>query len=204
MTTDFIFGLGGSLVFTGVELFVIVLIIWWFFFYPRRKMLLARLARKFGLRYPKRALTLRESKLEGTWQGCEVKMNPATGGGDSWILLKHPKLRDFLAVIKPRRPLRLFQDPISMMWSRRELFVKSLEFDNNFRILGTATLPVEEIITPPIQKKLIKLARKREYEIQIVKGGIFFTSKKEISDLDSAEFIFETLLAIINNIKEKS
>ena len=204
MNTDFILGLGGPLVFTGIELFLIALIIWGFFFYPRRKMFLLRLARKFGLRYPKGALTLRESKLEGSWQGCKIKMNPAAGGGDSWILLKHPRLKNFLAIIKPRRTFKIFQDPINMLWSRRELFVKNLEFDNSFRILGTTTLPIEEIITPPIQKRLIRLAQKREYEIQAVRGGIFFTSKKEIFDLDSAEFILETLLEIINNIKEKS
>lgn len=203
MSPNFIFDLGSSLVFTGTELFLIVLIIWWFFLYPRRKRQLMRLTRKFGLTYSKGALTTRESNLKGSYHGYKIKMNPFTGGGDSWVLLKHPKAKDFLAVIKPRKALKIFHDPINLLWSRREMFTKNLEFDSQFKIIGTAIFPIEEIIPGSIQKRLIKLGKKREFEIQIVRGGVFFTSKKEIQDIDSAEFILDTLVEIANNLTKK-
>ena len=162
--------LGTPLLLTGAGLFVVVLIFWWFFLYPRRKRFLNQLEKSFNLKCSKRALTIRESQLKGFYQDYPVKISPFTGGKDSWILLKCSNPQDLLAVIKPRKPLKLFRDPISLLWNRREFFTRNVAFDTKFRVLATTTFSINKIISSSIQEDLIQLVKKREFEIQILWG----------------------------------
>lgn len=203
MEEDFLFNLGTPLLLTGVELFFITLAIWWFFLYPRRKKFLKQLEKKFGLTYPKNVLVIRESKLKGSYRNYGIKMNPFTGGGNSWILLKCPNPKDFLAVIKPRKPLGIFRDPVNLLWNRREFLLENVDFDTKFKIIATITLPPAKILLPLIQEKLVQLIKKTEFEIQILHGGIFFSSEKEILDISLVGFILDLLVKIAENLSKK-
>jgi len=184
----------------GIGSFISVLVIWLFRLYPQRKRFLKQLKKELGLKYPKETLIIKKGKLKGFYRDYEITVSPFTGGGNSWILLKCPNSRNFRGIIKSRKLLKVFREPIDLLRTGRELVTKNLEFDKRFRVITTATFPITEILSPSIQARLLQLVKKEEFEIQIIQGGVFFTSEKEIQDLSLANFIFDTLVEIAKNL----
>lgn len=184
----------------GIGCFVSVLILWLFKLYPKRKGFLSQLEKRFGLKYPEKALIIREGKLKGSFRGYEITINPFTGGGNSWILLKCQNPKDFRAIIKFKKTLKVFREPIKLFWARSEFHTGNSEFDKKFRIIASRNFSTAKILPPPIIEKLLLLSRQGEFEIQILKKGVFFTFERELVDLTN--FLFDILAQIADNLSK--
>jgi len=194
--------LGIILEIIGIGSFVSVLVIWLFRLYPMRKRFLFQLKKEFSLEYQKGVLTVKESKLSGSYQGYAVAINPFVDGGNSWVLLKCPNSKGFRAGIKPRESLKILRDPLLFPWRRRELLTGNAEFDKKFRVITATDFSADKILSFSVQEKLLSLSKKGKFEIQILRDGIFLTLEKELWDVDSVNFIFDALVMIAKNLGE--
>jgi len=190
--------LGFTLILIGIVSFTAGLIIW-LWFYPKRKRFLDRLRRELNLECPEGSLIFRKSKLKGTYRDREIKIVPFVSEAKLWILVKFFNPKDFLASIKPRRPGMFLSRPISKR-NRKELFTGNTNFDSQFKVLGTATPEIQKILPSSVQKKIIQLSKKENFEIQILHDGISYVSESRIRDVSLAKFILDLLIDIAENI----
>ena len=189
--------IGFILIGIGIVSFIGSLIIW-FWFYPKRKRFLNKLKKKLRLECPKGALVFRRGKLKGVYREHEIVIIPFVSEMRLWILVKFHNPKNFLASIKSRKGM-FFSLPISKK-GREEIFTGNTDFDRRFRVFGKPTSAIQRILPPLIQKQLIKLAKKENFEIQILQDGISYVSESKTRDVDLTKFILDLLIGIANNI----
>lgn len=190
--------IGYILLFIGAGFFIATLIVW-FLAYPKKRRFLERLKKEFDLEYPKGVLMFRAGKLKGFYRDHEITIAPFATEGEFWILLRLLNPENFLGSIKVRKPGMFLAEPV-FKDDRKELFTGNSAFDSQFKILGKPAPDISKILTPPIQKGLIELAEKTNFEIQILQDGIFYTSEGKAIDIDLIKFISDLLVDTAKNI----